>query len=54
MVDREKGTEREKEGWVSGSMELSNKVFSPYFFPYSNLPGPLTSGLKYFRFWLRF
>ena len=32
----------------------SNKLFDPHFFHPSNLPGPLTNGLKYFRFWLRF
>ena len=25
-----------------------------FFLHYSNLPGPLTNGFKYFRFWLRF
>ena len=32
----------------------SNEIFDLHFFHYSNLSGPLTNGLKYFRFWLRF
>ena len=34
---------------------LSNKIFDLQFFSYSNsnLPGPLTNGLTYFRFWSR-
>ena len=31
----------------------SNKIFYLQFFHHLNLPGPLTNGLKYFRFWLR-
>ena len=32
----------------------SNKIFDPHFFHHSNLPGPLTNRLKYFRFWFCF
>ena len=32
----------------------SHEIFYPHFFHHSNLPGSLTNGLKYFRFWLRF
>ena len=31
-----------------------NEIFYPQFFHHSNRPGPLTNGLKYFRFWFRF
>ena len=33
-----------------------NEIFDPIFFilQSSNLPSPLTNGLKYFRFWFRF
>ena len=32
----------------------SNEILDLHFFHHSNLPEPLTNGLKYFRFWLRF
>ena len=32
----------------------SNEIFDIQFFHNSNLPGPLTNQLKYFRFWLIF
>ena len=31
-----------------------NEIFYSHFFHYSDLPRPLTNGLKYFLFWLRF
>ena len=33
---------------------MSIEIFDPDPFRHSNLPGPLTNRLKYFRFWLRF
>ena len=32
----------------------SNEIFGLHFFHYSNLHGPLTNRLKYFKVWLRF
>ena len=31
----------------------SNEIFDLPYFCESNPPGPLTKGIKYFRFWLR-
>ena len=41
---------------VSGCVKRDSpsRFSSPYFFHHSNHPGHLTSGLKKFRFWLRF
>ena len=40
---------------IIGAQRDSPTRFSTFsFFHHSNQPGPLTNGLKYFRFWLRF
>ena len=38
------------ESYIKGN---SNEIINYFFSLHSNLPGPLTNGLKYFRFWLR-
>ena len=42
---------KENKCFLKGTVQ---QEFHPSFFQYSYLPGPLTNGLKYFRFWLRF
>ena len=32
----------------------SNEIFDLHYFHFSNPSGPLTNGLKCFRFWLKF
>ena len=32
----------------------SNEILNLHFFHYSNLSGPLSDGLQYFKFWIRF
>ena len=52
--------EKLKEAIIEGKLLVylkgqSNEIFDlQFFFNISNLPGPLTNGLKYFRFWLSF
>ena len=38
------------ESYIKGN---SNEIINYFFSLHSNLPGPLTNGLTYFRFWLR-
>ena len=43
--------ERVEHGSIKGKVQ---RDFRPLVFHHSNLHGPLTTGLKYVRFWLRF